>query len=343
MRPAAWRVGLFALTALVLLALAVVLLGSNWFAVAERGLMRFERSVYGLRNGAPVVLRGVQVGQVTAVGLAPAGPGGLAMPVTADFDRALLHDLLGSPGASAGAALPSLIARGLVARLATQSLLTGLLYIDLDIDPARAAGSGAATPASAERALPLIPTEASRLQTLQSQLEDLDLVQIGRDLGEVAAASRRLLGGPDAAQLLARSASAAAAVEQLANSMQRQLVPLARSAEATLAEARRATQQIAPLTAQLGAAASQVASAASQAQALATAGLPVAAEVQRMSVELGQTAAVLRGAAAEDSALRLNADRALQDVARAARALRELGELLERHPDALLRGRAPAP
>ena len=45
--------------------------------------------------------------------------------------------------------------------------------------------------------------------------------------------------------------------------------------------------------------------------------------------EGGPAAVTLREAAADDSALRLNADRALQDVARAARALRELGELLE--------------
>ena len=62
--------------------------------------------------------------------------------------------------------------------------------------------------------------------------------------------------------------------------------------------------------------------------------------MQRAAAALGQAADTLREAAADDSALRLNADRALQDVARAARALRELGELLERQPDALLRGRA---
>jgi paraquat-inducible protein B len=62
--------------------------------------------------------------------------------------------------------------------------------------------------------------------------------------------------------------------------------------------------------------------------------------VKRAAAALGQAADTLRTAAADDSALRLNADRALQDVARAARALRELGELLERQPDALLRGRA---
>lgn len=341
MRPAAWRVGLFALGGIALLALAVVVLGGRVFAASERGVMRFDRSVYGLQVGAPVVLRGVRVGQVTAVGLAPAGPGGLAMPVTADFDRALLHDVLGSPPATTGGALPTLVSRGLVARLATQSLLTGLLYVDLDLDPARAAAAAPASAAGSD--LPSIPTEPTRLQTLQSQLEGLDLAQIGRDLAAVAAASRQLLAGPEVAQLLVRSAEAAASVHQLAQSLQRELVPLARSAEATLAESRQALQQAAPAARQVMAAAAQVGAAASQAQALAAAGEPMVAEVRRMSAELGQAAATLRAAAAEDSALRLNADRALHDVARAARSLRELGELLERQPDALWRGRAPAP
>ncbi|OGB01976.1 MAG: hypothetical protein A3E25_13900 [Burkholderiales bacterium RIFCSPHIGHO2_12_FULL_69_20] len=343
MRPAAWRVGFFALAGLALVALAVVLLGGNWFAASERGVMRFDRSVYGLQVGAPVVLRGVRVGQVVTVALAPAGPDGLAMPVTAEFDRALLHGVLGHPLSTAGAALPALVARGLVARLATQSLLTGLLYIDLDIDPARAVASTGTPAAGAAGTLPVIPTQATRLQTLQSQLEGLDLAQIGRDLSAVAASTRQLLGGPEAAQLLARSAAAASSVQQLAQTMQREVGPLARSAEATLAESRRAVQQIAPAAQQLAMAAAQMGAAASQTQALAAAGLPMVAQVQRMSAELGQAAVVLREAAAEDSALRLNADRALQDVARAARSLRELAELLERHPDALLRGRAAAP
>ncbi|MES2716729.1 MAG: MlaD family protein [Pseudomonadota bacterium] len=341
MRSAAFRVGALALAGIVLLGLAIAAVGGQWFSARDRAVMRFERSVYGLNVGAPVVLRGVRVGQVTAVGLAPAGPGGLAMPVTAEFDRAMLRDLLGADAPGSGPALPVLIARGLVARLATQSLLTGLLYVDLDLVPGRAPAPAVAGP------LPAIPTEATRLQTLQSQLERLDLAQIGEDLAAVAGSARLLLAGPEAQQLLQRSAAAAGQLQQLAATLQQQLPPLARSAETTLAETRRGMAALAQTGAQVGTAAQQVGAAASQAQAsaqaLAQAGTPALAEVQRAALALGQAAGTLREAAADDSALRLNADRALQDVARAARALRELGELLERQPDALLRGRATAP
>ncbi|MBL8334734.1 MAG: MCE family protein, partial [Rubrivivax sp.] len=46
---------------------------------------------------------------------------------------------------------------------------------------------------------------------------------------------------------------------------------------------------------------------------------------------------------AADAPALQQAERASADLARAARAVRELAELLERQPDALLRGRSPAP
>ncbi len=347
----ALRVGALALAGIVLLGLAIAAVGGQWFSPRDRAVMRFERSVYGLNVGAPVVLRGVRIGQVTAVGLAPAAGGGLAMPVTAEFDRGLLRDLLGADAPADGPALPVLLQRGLVARLATQSLLTGLLYVDMDLLPGRAAtaaaASAAAVAAGTAAALPTIPTEATRLQTLQAQLEGLDLAQIGQDLAAVAGSARQLMAGPEARQLLQRSAAAASQLQQLAQTLQQQLPPLARSAEATLADTRRTLATLAPAVAQassqLGVAAQQAGAAASQAQALARAGQPMVAEVRQAAQALGQAATTLREAAADDSQLRLNADRALQDVASAARSLRALGELLERQPDALLRGRAAAP
>ncbi|MDP2005661.1 MAG: MlaD family protein [Rubrivivax sp.] len=368
MRLAAWRVGLFALLGLVLLAVTTVLATGGWFAASERAVMRFDSSVFGLQTGAPVVFRGVRVGQVTAIGFAPAAPGasaapgGLAVPVTAEFDRDLVRELQAAAGGTgtaaraAGAAasaavatasvgsntaVKALVARGLVARLALQSLLTGQLYVDLDFDADSAALPLAA--ALSPGGLPLIPTTATRLQTLQAQLEGLDLAQIGRDVAAVAASARQLLAGPEPARALARTADAAQALEKLALRLERDIAPLARAAQGSFTEGRRALQDLGAGARQFGVAAQQVAGAASQVQALARGGTPVLAEVQRAAAELGRAAASLRAAAGEDSALRGEAERALQDVSRAARALREVGETLERHPDALLRGRASPP
>jgi paraquat-inducible protein B len=377
MRPAALRVGLFTLAGLVLLGLALATAGGRWFTAKERAVMRFQTSVYGLQVGAPVVLRGVQVGQVIAIGLAPgggaSGTSGIALPVTAEFDAALLRPLLQAPAdASAtatatattsastaahdAAALPALIARGLVARLATQSLLTGLLYVDLDLAPPTSA-SAAAPPAAAGRGLPQNPTAPTPQQTLQAQLEGLDLGQIGRDLAAVAAATRELLAAPGAREALGRTADAAQAVQQLARALQRDAGPLARSVEDTLAQARRAVAQVEPLVqaatptlrgmeqaaSQVGAAASQVGGAADEARALAQAARPLVGDLRRSADELSRAAATLREATAPESPVRRQTETALQEISRAAVALRELATLLEQHPSAIVWGRPKNP
>lgn len=365
MKGAAWRVGLFTLVGLGLLALAVVLAGGHFFVAREGALMRFGTSVYGLQVGAPVVFRGVRVGQIVAVDLAPAGPGGVAIPVTAEFERKALRNLLGARAGGEGGVekgsglVPALVERGLVARLATQSLLTGQLYVDLDIDATRAAGARPGSAASAATAatapgsstLPVIPTAPSQLQSLQAQLEGLDLAQIGRDLSAITASMRQLLAGPEPARVLTRAADAAQSLQRLADRIEREVGPLSRSAQATLGEGQRAASAVGQGASQLARSAEQmaqqVATAASQVQgqvgALSGAGVAALVQVQRSADAVALAAEALRGAAGDDSSLRLNADRALADVSRAARALRELAELLERHPESLLRGRAGTP
>lgn len=336
MRPMAWRVGLFAVLGVALL-LAAIVGSTRWFAATEAARMRFDGSVFGLQVGAPVVFRGVRVGQVTAFGLAPLSPGGVAVPVTAEFDRALLAELLGPEQRTPPSLVAELVGRGLVARLAMQSLLTGQLYVELDIDPARAV---AALPALDPNTLPAIPTEPTRLQTLQAQLQGLDLAQTGQDLAVLARSARQLMAGPQPERALARTADAAQALERLAVRLERELGPLSTSARQTLAGTQRTLQQVGHGAQQVGDAATAV---QGQMRSVAQGILPLTEELRRTAEQLALGATTLREAAAGDSSLRLGADRALQDVSRAARALRELSETVERQPDLLLRGRAPAP
>lgn len=347
MKSSAWRVGIFALVGLIALALAIVLVGGRWFTATERAQMRFDSSVFGLRTGAPVVYRGVRVGQVNTIGFAAMAGGGLAIPVSAEFERDALRELLVSAGGQpTDSPISGLIARGLVARLALQSILTGQLYVDLDFDASRIKDALPTSPGG----LPLIPTAQSKLQTLQAQLEGLDLAQIGRDVAAIAASARQLLAGPGPARVLDTTADAAQAMQRLAANIDAAVGPLSRAAQATLAQSQLAIGQIGQGAQQAGLAASQVGTAAAQvsttavqAQTLLTTTGPVLSELQRTAVELGRVANTLREAADADSPLRQSAERALQDVSRAARALGELGETLNRQPDALLRGRMMSP
>lgn len=342
----AWRIGALALAGAAVLAAALVVSGLRGWGERERAVMHFGSSVWGLQVGAPVVLRGVRVGEVTSIGLPAAGgaPGALALPVAATLDTGQLRALLG-PQAQ-GPVVQALVAQGLVARLSTQSLLTGLLYVDLDFDPARAGvGAAVAAAAAAAEAVP-IPTAATRLQALQAQLEGLDLARIGRDLAEVSAGLRQMLAEPEARQALRRTAEAAQSMREASLRLQAQATTLAGSLQGTLEDTRRAAAAFAPLAADIGAAArqvsqaaAQVSAAASQAGTLAEAGAPVLARTQQAADELARAAGALAAMAGDDSSLRRRTDEALVEVARAARALRELAELLERQPDAILRGR----
>jgi paraquat-inducible protein B len=76
----------------------------------------------------------------------------------------------------------------------------------------------------------------------------------------------------------------------------------------------------------------------------------IGTDVTKALVQLDQTLASGRktldtatGAIAPDSALRVDLANTLQEVSRAARSIRVLGDYLERHPEALLRGKSGEP
>jgi paraquat-inducible protein B len=351
---AALRVGALALAGLGLIAAAAVFSGGQWFSATERALLRFQTSVFGLQVGAPVVLRGVRVGQVQAVALAPLGAGTVpVVPVTVELERERLQQLLGdtAPGATASGStspmptlVPALVQRGLVARLATQSLLTGQLYVELDVE---APGPGRGALAAVPGALPEVPTRANRFQALEDQLGALDLTQLGRDLASVAASVRQWTAGGEIPRVLAQLGRAADSVQALSARLDRELPPLARDARGTLADARQVldtvSRQAERVGTQVGTSASAAAGAAAEVQALAASARPLVAELRRSADELSRAAAGLAEVSGPDSALRHEAGRTLADLARAARSLRELGDTLDRHPEVLLRGRGTAP
>jgi len=372
MNPAAWRVGVFALIGTVLLVAALVLVGGHWFTRTEPARVRFAASVQGLQQGAPVVFRGVRVGRVEDIGLAPPGPGGVLVPVTLSLDTGLLRGLLVEPPVGDAPVVPPLIAQGLVARLASPSLLTGLSIVELDfasvpgaVAMPAGAGSGsqsparppdqARVPAVASRAgPPLIPSAPDRMQSLQAQLEGVDLAGLVRDLQTSVRAVRTMVSDPQAMTALARAADAAGAVQQLAERLQRELPQLAGDGRRVLGEtrgvlgdARRAiddtrgalVEQTLP---DVRTASRRAAEAAAQLQSLAAEAPAALTELRQASAEIGRAARVLQEAVAEDGGVRQNAERALQDVSRAARAVRALAEQLEQQPDALIRGRATA-
>src|SRR5918993_1409003 len=132
-------IGGFVVGALVLLVIAVIAFGSGQlFRKTREFVLYFDSSVNGLRIGAPVKVRGVEIGAVKDIRFQLAEDTQInKIPVIVEIDL----DKLTSRGAKAVAAedvksFRQVIAeRGLRGQLMTESLVTGLLYVGLDFLP----------------------------------------------------------------------------------------------------------------------------------------------------------------------------------------------------------------
>ena len=344
-RPHSTRIGVFMLVALALLVAAVVVVsGGGLFSTRERAVAYFDGSVYGLQLGAPVVFRGVRLGSVVGIGVVYQGaPGRYAIPVEIEIERGRI----GNPqGSGLGVSVADLVAQGLSAQLSTQSLLTGLLYVDLDLRP----GASASRSAAAAGGLPEIPTVATTIQVLQKQLQQLDVGQLVSDLSAVAAGARQLVADPKLRQTLDELALAGTELRRLLARVDQRLGPLADSLQGTLGATRHTAEQWGGAVDRVGGAIDRVGRAADSVNAtmarfdrVADAAQPALDSVQRAADDLARTATALRSATSDDSGLLQQFERAAQDMARASRAVRDLADLLERQPEALLRGRSASP
>ena len=156
-------IGLFVLGAIVLGVLGLLALGgAKLFHRGDVYSIYFDESLKGLRRGAPLTFRGVDVGQVTEIrAIYDGATGDVRVPVTVEIRPGAM--LLTDGAAEGRPAMARLIEHGLRARLDVQSLLTGQLLIALDFFVP--AGTGDAPPAGE------IPSVPSTLATLQRTID----------------------------------------------------------------------------------------------------------------------------------------------------------------------------
>lgn len=327
-------IGGFVVAALAILVTALVALpGRHWFSKSpERVVMFFSGSVFGLQKGAPVVFRGVRIGDVTDISVHyDSQADRFAIPVIAELDAEAVRGLDGRAGNEDIAhALPTLIERGLSAQLGTQSLLTGQLYVDLDFrTKPRGTLHGGYKGEATE-----IPTSATAFQALKNQLESVDLKKIVDDLSQIATSARTLIAAPELKQGLKDFAATAGHARRLAAELDRRAKPLTRGAEAAMASVDRAGDKVSSAADKLG-------SGADKAGELLDPKGPVVRDLQRAINELAHASASLREAADGDGPLLQQTERTMRELSQAARALRGLARSLDAQPQQLLLGRQP--
>ena len=279
----------------------------------------FPGSVAGLQIGAPVTFRGVRVGQVKSIGIR-IDPDPTHSIVQVNME--LVPEAVQRHGNSGTQeALPALVERGLTAQLVLQSLVTGMLQVDLDFRPGvKALRLGETLD------LPEIPTVPSPFQALTDQLQTLDIATAVAALQRTLASMDALLTSPALKQtidglpaLLADLRQTVKTVDREVHSFsatgQRSISETAASLQSTLAS----VQKLAENLDREAASTLTVARGTLQNADTAVDGIKVLVDPR------GQTVTDLQDA--------------LGDLAATAGRLRDLSERVDRDPSVLIRGR----
>jgi paraquat-inducible protein B len=291
--------------------------GSVFEAEPHRQLrysIAFRQSVRGLAIGAPVEYRGVQIGEVESLAIAP---GRVAEETQIIATLVLQPRRLGldDPDPEAlRAYFDRSVARGLRARLASASLVTGALYVEF-VDLADA-GPGAIDYDHPVPRLPAVPRELDEIRAqVQGLLDRAQELPIEALIGQAIAAL-------EAVTTLVSNPALNRAPAELEGTL-----AAARGLVEDLEEAEAATEL---------AGAVRSAGAAAAALEAASADLPALAErLNRLAATLQETA---RSYGAE-SAVNREAIAALREVRQAARSVATLAQTLERRPNSLILGR----
>jgi len=313
-KPHTVALGAFIIGAsLIALATLLFLVGSG-FGRRETVVMAFDGSVKGLNIGAPLALRGVKVGEVTDIEVVlEADNSNVIMVVEASFDpdkirrRDIPDDKLAE----------ELIARGLRAQLNIQSLLTGLLYIELDFFPASPLNL-----AQIDSPYLQLPTTPTNLQRIINTLEDIDLGRLSNDLTAISSGIQSLVSSEEFQGLPANLTGTLDAVRELSTRLSEQLASSGPKLDALLKETAvtvNTTNQNLPKLA-----------------ALIESNLKVLNEAIA-TFESGMHN--VDGLVAPDSATVYQLNSALQEMTRAGRSLQALANTLEQQPESVIRGK----
>jgi len=127
-------IGAFVAGAVLLLVTAIVIFGSGkLFRQSDKYVIFFDGSVKGLSVGAPVIFRGVKIGNVNSIGLIyDPSTREVLIPVVVDVELARVKgvsDRMGYPDYGMW------VKQGLRAKLEIQSFITGSLMLAFDFYP----------------------------------------------------------------------------------------------------------------------------------------------------------------------------------------------------------------
>lgn len=308
-------IGAFVVASFAILIVALIVVGSGrMFRTPTRFICMFTGNLNGLKIGAPVKVRGVQIGTVAEIrlrldpseGELRADFKGFRLPVIIDLDKSMLKQR-GALGALDKRGVEEWIKRGMRAQLQTESLLTGLLYIDLDLHKGTKPNF-ILQPGGPYEEIPTVPTDLAQLQerlmvTLE-KLEKIDFEGLTNSLKSAADSIKGIAGSPELKATLESLRVTVTNLNQtiitargVLNSANANLGPLLKDLRETAQETDKTME---------------------------------GARVAVVKIQQGLD---------PDSPLIVHLNQTLQSLDQTSRAVGELADYLQRNPSALIRGR----
>jgi len=316
-------IGAFVVVALALAVVAIVVFGSGkFFAQTSQYVAFFQGSVKGLRVGAPVVFRGVKIGEVTKMMIyAHRDDQSFDIPVILQIEEDNFKNI-GPEIKDEKQQLQELIKKGLRAQLQMQSIVTGQLMINIDFYPNSPVNLVGTDKIAIARGLMEIPTIQAPLQVLEKTLEEVPLGDIVKSVNKSLKAIEALVTSEELTKSLDYFKQSMQEIRDLARHVDEKIDPLAAELDQTLKDAqtllRNVDSHIDPLAVSI--------------QNTVDDARPAVNEVERAFANLTDLTA-------KGSEERKQLDRTLKEFQAAARSIRLWAEYLERHPEALIRGK----
>lgn len=293
-------IGAFIFGALMLLIVGIVFLSPDIGADREHYQLYFEGSVKGLNVGAPVLVKGVRVGTVRDIHLRVDSseadrPVAYVVPVIVELSRR--HLLPQEEGSEVS--ISDLIQKGLRAQLELDSFITQKLFVELEFRP----DTEARFHTTEMNEMKEIPTMQTAWQTLQADLEELDIAHLVSEASSALETVNRILNAPEVMQTLGSLEQALRNINVLVTDLSRDRERLTESIDLTLTDTRDLVSQI-----------------------------------ESTVTRADQVVANLDDLTGDDSPTVDRVELALDEITGTAKTLRRFVEMLERKPDALVRG-----
>jgi paraquat-inducible protein B len=318
-------IGAFVIGATILAVAGILAFGSGTlFKQTDEFVLFFKGDLTGLSVGAPVVFRGVPVGQVKSIRVYyQSGDLDFIIPVVIETDPTRFHEL--DPTGSERehdidpAELDRLIKAGLRGQLSLQSLVTGQLAVSLDVlpdTPVKLLGDGR---------MPEIPTVPSSIERLATALRKLDLPKMAENINRVMEDLGDFIDEGGMKDLMVDFGTAAKEIGALAHELRGHTALLTDEIQQTAQTARTMLQSID----------NQVDPVAGEAIETLKEVQKAMAQAQEALVEIE----LLAGDYSADSDFGYQLATALNEISATARSVRALTDMLQQQPDALLRGK----